>query len=810
MPDNRYICIHGHFYQPPRENAWLEAVELQDSAYPYHDWNARIANECYEANANSRILDRQGRIVQIVNNYCNISFNFGATLLAWLQQHESGVYEKIIQADGQSRERFSGHGSAIAQAYNHMILPLANQADKHTQICWGMRDFEHRFGRKPEGMWLPETAVDLATLDVLAEHGIIFTILSPYQARRVKPMGADKWSDAGNGRIDPRRPYLQRLSGGRSLAVFFYDGPISRAVAFERLLKNGEEFANRLIGGFDEKRDAAQLVHIATDGESYGHHHRHGDMALAYALDYIESNGLARLTNYGEYLERHPPTHEVEIFENTSWSCTHGIERWRSDCGCHTGRNPEWNQSWREPLRNALDWLRDALAPVYEEKMNGYLKDPWQARNDYIQLILNRSSENTEQFIAWHAVVQLSPADKITVLKLLEMQRHLMLMYTSCGWFFEELSGIETVQVIQYAARAIQLCRETTAIDLEPQFLEHLSRAHSNLADMGDGRRIFERFVKPAGLDLAKVGAHYAISSLFEDYPDEISIYCYSAARQDYHGAEVGRAKLAVGRVTITSHITRETDAFDFGVMHFGDHNLTCGMGDIADEASFRRLQSEIFTMFEKAEFPEVLRVQDEFFGSSLYSLKTLFRDEQRKILGLILGTAQDDAMSVYRHLYEDNVPLMRFLKDSGTPPPSVLMTAGELVINGDLRFEFSREELDHDAIRNLIEAADLAGISLDAKTLEFALRQKLERLAEDYGQAPDNIDLLVRMVAGMDLVYALPFDVNLRKAQNVQYDLNQRIYPLYREKAAGADASAIRWIEYADALNEKLLINPP
>ena len=808
MTDERYICIHGHFYQPPRENAWLEAVELQDSAYPYHDWNQRIADECYEANATSRILDGQGRIVQIVNNYSNMSFNFGPTLLAWLEEHAAGVIEKIIQADVQSRERFSGHGSAMAQAYNHMILPLANQRDKNTQIIWGIRDFEHRFGRKPEGMWLPEAAVDVATLDVLAEQGIRFTILSPYQAGRVRTIGEEQWTDVGRGAIDPRNPYLQRLHDGRSLAIFFYDGPISQAVAFERLLKNGEEFANRLIGGFDNERETAQLVHIATDGESYGHHHRHGDMALAYALDHIEANGFARLTNYGEYLERHPPTHEVEIFENTSWSCSHGIERWRSDCGCHTGQNPDWNQSWREPLRNALDWLRDALAPVYEEKMKHlYLKDPWQARNDYIEIILNRSPENQEQFLGRHAVQQLSPADRITVLKLLEMQRHLMLMYTSCGWFFDELSGIETVQVIQYAGRAIQLCRETSEIDLEPEFLDHLSRAHSNLSEMGDGRRIFEKFVKSAGLDLEKVAAHYAISSLFEDYPAEASIFCYSASRQDYRMAEVGKAKLAVGRVTMASNITLETDAFHFGVMHFGDHNLTCGIGKIPAEADSRRLQEEIFTMFEKADFPAVLRVLDEFFGLSQYSLKTLFRDRQRQILELILATAEDDALLVYRHLYEDNVPLMRFLKDSGSPPPQVLRTAGELVINGDLRLEFSRDELDHETIQNLIDAADLAGISLDAKTLEFVLRQKLGRLAEEIRQTPEDIDLLERMLAAVELVYVLPFDVNLRKVQNIQYDLNQRLYPVYQEKTAGGDASAGRWIKCADALNEKLLI---
>jgi len=363
------------------------------------------------------------------------------------------------------------------------------------------------------------------------------------------------------------------------------------------------------------------------------------------------------------------------------------------------------------------------------------------------------------------------------------------------------------VQVIQYAGRAIQLCRETSKIDPELEFLEHLSRAHSNLPDMGDGHRIFNRFVKPAGLDLEKVAAHYAISSLFEDYPSQASIFCYSASRQDYQSAEMGKAKMAVGRVAIASDITREAAAFHFGVLHFGDHTLTCGIGNIPSAEDFRRLQQEIFAMFEKADFPEVLRVQDEFFGSSQYTLKTLFRDEQRKILDLILETARDDALLVYRHLYENNVPLMRFLKDSGSLPPQVLRTAGELVINEDLRLEFNHDKLDHEVIRNLIEAADLAGISLDAKTLEFALRQKLEGLAKKVAQTPEDIDLLERLVAAVELVYALPFDVNLRKVQNVQYDLVERIYPVYKEKATEGDTFAARWVEYTDALNEKLLI---
>ncbi|HEX6178101.1 MAG TPA: glycoside hydrolase, partial [Thermoanaerobaculia bacterium] len=326
---DRFVTIHGHFYQPPRENPWLEGVETQDSAKPYHDWNERITAECYEPNATSRILDPRERILRIVNNYASISFNFGPTLLSWLAERAPDTYAAILDGDRLSRNRFSGHGSALAQAYNHIILPLANERDKRTQVRWGLRDFESRFGRRPEGMWLPETAVDVATLEALAAEGIAFTILAPHQALRTRKVGEKSWTNA-NGSLDPTMPYLIYLPSGRTIAIFFYDGPISRAVAFEQLLARGEALAHRLTGAFDPSRKHAQIVHIATDGETYGHHHRFGDMALAYALQYIEKEKLARLTNYGEFLEMHPPTHEVEIAEDTAWSCAHGVERWRS------------------------------------------------------------------------------------------------------------------------------------------------------------------------------------------------------------------------------------------------------------------------------------------------------------------------------------------------------------------------------------------------------------------------------------------------------------------------------------------------
>jgi len=367
----KYVCIHGHFYQPPRENPSLEHVELQDSAYPYHDWNERITAECYAPNAASRIMDAEGRIARIVNNYETISFNFGPTLLSWLQEKSPDVYQAVIDADVKSRKVFSGHGSALSQAYNHMILPLANSRDKRTQVIWGLGDFAYRFGRAPEGMWLPETAVDLETLDLLAEHGIKFTVLAPRQAARGRKIGSRAWKDVSGDRIDPTRSYVLRLPSRRKIALFFYDGPISRAVAFEGLLSNGEHFANRLLSGFSEERNWPQLLHIATDGESYGHHHHFGEMALSYALEHIRSREWAQITNYGEFLEKHPPTHQVEIFENSSWSCVHGIERWRAHCGCNSGGHGGWNQQWRLAPRQPGPALRGKGARVFEGAVAG-------------------------------------------------------------------------------------------------------------------------------------------------------------------------------------------------------------------------------------------------------------------------------------------------------------------------------------------------------------------------------------------------------------------------------------------------------
>ncbi len=498
MLTHRYVCIHGHFYQPVRENPWSGGTELQPDAYPFHDWNERISAECYGANAWSQIRDGKGATAEIINNYSRISYNFGPTLLAWLEEHSPLVYHAVIASDVVSAKRYSGHGSAFAQCYNHIIMPLANRRDKITQIAWAKRDFAHRFMREPKGMWLPETAVDLDSLDLLAEHGIQFTVLAPHQIKATRTLDTGAWTDVTEETVDSRHPYVVRLPSGRSITVFVYNGPVARAVAFEKLLDSGDDFAQRLLGLFSQTHTGIpELSHIATDGESYGHHHKFGDMALAYALHLLERHSGVRLTNYSEYLSKHPAQFEARIKENSSWSCAHGVERWRSDCGCQTRSEPGWNQKWRAPLREGLDWLRDQMTPVYEHKMSQLVRDPWAVRDEGIELMLSTDKETERAFFDRHATKKLTPAAKKTARELLHMQRHLMLMYSSCGWFFDDISGLEATMILQHAARAVDLARASLTIDPEPHFLEILQAAQSNRPEMGTGADVYRRHSDP-------------------------------------------------------------------------------------------------------------------------------------------------------------------------------------------------------------------------------------------------------------------------------------------------------------------------
>ena len=656
----------------------------------------------------------------------------------------------------------------MAQGYNHMILPLANRRDKVTQVKWGIRDFESRFGRKPEGMWLPETAVDTETLEVLAENGIAFTILAPRQAKRVRLLRKMEWQDVSDGRIDPSRAYVATLPSKKKISLFFYDGPISQGVAFEGLLNDGKRFAERLLGGFSETRKGPQLVHIATDGESYGHHHHFGEMALSYALHHIEETKLAKLTNYSEFLEKHPPRYAVEIVENSSWSCVHGVERWHSNCGCNSGGHP-WNQEWRAPLRAALDWLRDRLAPIFEKRVGELLKDPWEARNDYIRVVLDRSEASRAAFFADHALRELGEHEQVLALRLLEMQRHAMLMYTSCGWFFDELSGIETVQVIHYAARAIQLAEQCCGEVLEPEFLQHLAQAKSNLPEHGDGAQIYEKWVKPAFVNIERVAGHYAISSLFENYANKTRIYCYDVERDNYSLEAEGKMRLATGSVRLRSEITQESAALNFAVLHLGDHNITAGVKPVDGFGGIETYQ-RLKEAFSRADTSGAVLELDQAFDKKTFSLRQLFRDEQRKITNTILNESLTSAAAVYRTIFENQAPLIRFLNGLSIPVPKALMSAAEIAVNSQLEQALERPELDVDSVHGMLKEAAASKVTLDTTTLEYAMRRRLEQEATEFAANPKDPTPAARLRKSVDLIPTLPFPVMLWEVQNICY----------------------------------------
>jgi alpha-amylase/alpha-mannosidase (GH57 family) len=802
---DKFICIHGHFYQPPRENPWLEEVEFQDSASPYHDWNERITAECYAPNTCARMLDGEGRIQKIVNNYSKISFNFGPTLLAWMKEKEPDVHDAIVAADQLSKQNFSGHGSALAQAYNHMILPLGNRRDKYTQVLWGIEDFKHRFGRTPEGMWLAETAVDTETLEVLAEQGIKFTILSPYQASRVREIGARNWKDVNGAKIDPTRAYLAKLPSGRSISLFFYDGPISQGVAFERLLTSGEKFANRLMGAFSDRRNRDQLVNIATDGETYGHHHKRGEMALAYALQFIENNNLARLTNYAEFLESHPPTHEVQIHEKSAWSCSHGVGRWMTNCGCNSGGRENWNQNWRAPLREALDWLRDQLIPLFDAKGADLLKDPWKARDSYIQVILDRSARSVEKFLNEHANHELKDAEKIQVLKLMELQRHAMLMYTSCGWFFDEISGIETVQVIQYGARVIQLAHELFHEDLEPAFMGLLTRAKSNIPEHIDGACIYTKFVKPAMIDWNNVVAHYAISSLFRPYSENPRLFMRSFQEEHREVLSVGKAKLAVGRTKVTYDVTHESAHLSYAVIYLGEHNLAGGVQPTEAREAYEQMLNELKAAFQRADFPEVIRLIDHHFHGSNYSLKSLFKDEQKKVLYQILSSTREDLESRYRLITERYAPLMHFLTDLRANLPLALQTAADFILQIDIARAFSAEEINLEKLNVLCAEGKARDVKVFDEDLCYTIKNRLEIMMRHFAANPENMSLLRTLEGLTQIVRTIPLELNLWRVQNFYFEMLQLVLPKFRASATQGDEASNEWMKHFLSLGDQL-----
>uniref|UniRef100_E6QHG4 Glycoside hydrolase, family 57 n=1 Tax=mine drainage metagenome TaxID=410659 RepID=E6QHG4_9ZZZZ len=800
----RFVCIHGHFYQPPRENPWLETVETQGSAAPYHDWNERICAECYATNGASRIVNKQNQITRIVNNYSRISFNFGPTLLSWLAEKAPRAYRAILDGERRSRELFKGHSSAMAQVYNHIILPLASGRDRTTQIRWGIADYKSRYGIAPEGMWLAETAADNDSLERMAAEGIRFTVLAPHQCKRFRPIAygheaqtalsagerpksadplrmpteaiqpTSDWIETANASVNPTRPYLVRFPSGRSIAVFFYDGPTSRAVAFEGLLNSGEDFASRLKLGFLDDSQP-QLAHIATDGESYGHHHKHGEMALSYALQLLEQEKGIGLANYASFLAEFPPQFEAEINENTSWSCSHGVERWRSNCGCNGGKTG-WNQTWRGPLRAALDQLRDTITPLTEELGKKLFADVWEARDAYISVILDRSAENGSDFLAAHQSHVLTHEERVNALGLMEMQRHAQLMYTSCGWFFDDISGIETVQIIAYATRVLQLARALFGEDvanIETEFLEQLSQARSNVPSAGDGARIYRDQVLPMELTLEQVAAHYAISSVFSSFADDTELFCYRIHRLSHEMLISGKGRLAVGHVRVVSTITDHADEFTYAVLHFGDQNITAAVKAYrnTDEDIYRGMMVEVRGKVMEANFPEVIRLLDRYYDLD-YSLTSLFRDEQQRITQIILNSTLRDIETSLTSIYENHASLLHFLSRTGLPKPPALTLAASFAVNVGLRRALEEDAVDGAEIRSLLAMAADDEVALDTPTLSYLADQRMKRAMVDLQMSSGSLDSIERTLVLARVLREMPFELNLWQAQNLWYEI--------------------------------------
>jgi alpha-amylase/alpha-mannosidase (GH57 family) len=495
--NKKHLIIHGHFYQPPRENPWTDEIDPEFSAAPFHDWNERILQECYKPNTEAVIVNSHGDIIRRVNNYEYLSFNFGPTLFSWLRKKHRHTYEKIIDADKKSIIKNNGQGNAIAQVYNHIIMPLASEQDKITQVKWGVKDFEFHFARKPAGMWLAETACNNETLKVLADEGIKFTILDPSQAYAIRKIGSEQWVSKPELELDTSRPY-RFFTNEKFIDVFFYNGKLAREIAFDDLIFHSEKLMDRIVNlsyGF-------RMISAATDGETFGHHKHFADRSIAYLFSELTSTNGFSVTNYSNFLKLNPPDYEVildngPLGEGNSWSCAHGVGRWSDDCGCHTGGENGWNQKWRKTLRFALNDLAVKLDYVFIKATKHLLKDHRQARNEYIDIMLNPDSETIEKFFYFNSVKYLDQSEVNLCLKLLEMQKYRMFMFTSCGWFFSDITNIETIQILKYAAKAVELTADATGNDFENVFLKNLMEVKGNTKSLPTAADVYRKKIKP-------------------------------------------------------------------------------------------------------------------------------------------------------------------------------------------------------------------------------------------------------------------------------------------------------------------------
>jgi alpha-amylase/alpha-mannosidase (GH57 family) len=737
-------------------------IERQDSAAPYHDWNERITVECYGPNTAARVLGPDGLIVDLVDNYEHISFNVGPTLMSWMERHATEVYRAIVEADRRSAQRL-GHGNAIAQAYGHCILPLANRRDKTTQVRWGIIDFERRFGRRPEGMWLPECAVDEETLCVLADEGIRFTILGPNQALSSRlrsavvpptgegvPPGAEPpqgpTGDPRSGQglahgerregVDPRHPHRALLPGGRFVDIFFYDGYVARSIAFEDGLRDAETFAGRLLAAFDPASIEPQLVSVAVDGETFGHHRPFGDMALAATIRRLQHSTAVQMTNFATYLADHAPRHEVQLRMPSAWSCAHGVERWRDDCGCVTAVRVGWSQQWRRPLRAALEVLRDGFDELFEQRAARLFRALWEARDRYAELLVGHhaahgaGSEAAAREVWLHERgVPAEPSARTEALTLLELQRNSLFMFTSCGWFFEELSGLEGVQILRYAARALQLARELWDSEptgtgrghwdaLEQRFLATLAEARSNLPEYADGAAVFQRHAQSAVAPLSTIALHVAAAELVGlPLAADGRLFGYGIQRTPHKRLGPGQppqAEVELGDVVVTSPLTGASSRFAYVAANddpvpWAAVVAAGARGEGGPAPVVARLAEAVEGARNAAgEGPWLHRLENTLVaehGAEPLALARLFVDHRRRVVQQLMLRAMERRGNRPARMLAEYSDLLTLSVEHGVPPPPVLLAAAG------------------EAIRERIEGALMACVPGDAVSMRETCR---------------------------------------------------------------------------------------
>ncbi len=779
----KFICLHAHFYQPPRENPWTQEIEIQDSATPYKNWNKRIAEECYAPNAKARILDDDLRIKKIVNNYSRMSFNFGPTLLSWLESKSPETYQAILEADKESQNLFGGHGSALAQPYNHMIMPLANSRDKLTQIRWGIEDFKYRFKRNPVGMWLPEAAVDIETLDLAAGEGIGFTLLAPSQAKQIR--SKTTWVSVDENSLDTTRPYKLQLPSGRPFSIFFYDKNVSHQLAFENLLSNGDKFLNNLTSKFSTDTDKVELVHAATDGETYGHHHKFGDMTLAYVLDQVLNHDSCSLTNYAQFLENHTSTWEVEILEDTSWSCAHGIERWRSNCGCHTGGRESWSQAWRKPLRDSLDDLRDQFEGEFQGALKPLVKDPWAARNDYIHLL--QPGKDFERFFAEHGSVVLSEKEKINILKWLEIQRHAMLMYTSCGWFFNDISGIETEQILRYASFALGLYSQLGDDNLEPQFLAILKDAKSNIAKWKDGKFIYEKMVGETRVSVEQVFSCGLFAYLLSQSVENTSVGAHSVAVANVDKVSKGSSELIFGTGEVSSKTVLEITPLEFYSIHNGDgqfQNFIFSQGNGG---------ADIQSLFCNQGYQDTLELLVEKFGAPVYPRREIFHNHFDKLADDLGQSFWIDNDELRNKITQSRKSLALLHNKLDTPLPLSAVSLSKVFLLEQWMEILNSNNPCIDQIGQMLSFSD--GISMDSLEFSAVYEHRMRELIAEIKKEPNKFEVLDRLNAILGLLDSVPVKINLWRTQNEVCEIFQAHFHEMQQRKNAGEKAAEQWL---------------